>query len=190
MLVLFYVRAGIISLVLGVIILILGCVGRKPLNEFRAHKLKENLVVDSAQNPNYEAWVTNSAVKTPVISTFYFFNLTNPDEFLDGKFRAWSSGTFIYLKIVLSSLSICPGMKPVVDEVGPYDFETRTRKYNVTFIADGNLVSYVTLQQAEYRGDPARLDDVINFLNIPYIAGAATVGGESNLLRAGSQQGG
>jgi hypothetical protein len=53
------------------------------------------------------------------------------------------------------------GSAPVVQELGPYSFQERSKKYNITFSEGGNLVSYVTLYQYELKGDKGALDDMV-----------------------------
>jgi len=45
--------------------------------------------------------------------------------------------------------------------MGPYDFEQRSKKYNVQFSEDGNLVSYITLTQYEFMGAAEKLQDKV-----------------------------
>ena len=48
----------------------------------------------------------------------------------------------------------------MVEEVGPFTFQMRTRKYDVSFSDRGRLVSYVQLTQHDFVGEPKELDQV------------------------------
>uniref|UniRef100_A0A8C7Q570 Uncharacterized protein n=1 Tax=Oncorhynchus mykiss TaxID=8022 RepID=A0A8C7Q570_ONCMY len=84
----------------------------------------------------------------PVFMQYFFFNVTNPDEFLDGA-------------------------KPVVSQVGPYTYREYRPKENVTFVDNGTRVSayqpktFVFLPERSV-GDPD--DDMITTINIPAVA--------------------
>ncbi|KAL0966208.1 hypothetical protein UPYG_G00292320 [Umbra pygmaea] len=84
----------------------------------------------------------------PVFMQFFFFNITNPDEFLTGS-------------------------KPVVSQVGPYTYREYRPKENVTFVKNGTMVSayqpktFVFLPKRSV-GDPEM--DNITTINIPAVA--------------------
>ena len=48
----------------------------------------------------------------------------------------------------------------MVEEVGPFTFQMRTRKYDVSFSDRGRLVTYVQLTQHDFVGEPKKLDQV------------------------------
>lgn len=48
----------------------------------------------------------------------------------------------------------------MVQEVGPFTFQVRARKYNVTFSDRGRLVTYIQLTQHDFVGEPKDLDQV------------------------------
>lgn len=60
----------------------------------------------------------------------------------------------------LNKNSTKTGRPPVVEKVGPFTFQMRTRKYDVTFSDRGRLVSYVQLTQHDFVGEPKELDQV------------------------------
>ncbi|XP_029548289.1 lysosome membrane protein 2 [Salmo trutta] len=84
----------------------------------------------------------------PVFMQYFFFNVTNPDDFLDGA-------------------------KPIVSQVGPYTYREYRAKENVTFVDNGTRVSayqpktFVFLPERSV-GDPD--DDMITTINIPAVA--------------------
>lgn len=79
---------------------------------------------------------------------YFFFNVTNPDDFL-------------------------VGAKPIVSQVGPYTYREYRAKENVTFVDNGTRVSayqpktFVFLPERSV-GDPD--DDMITTINIPAVA--------------------
>ncbi|XP_013994409.1 lysosome membrane protein 2 [Salmo salar] len=84
----------------------------------------------------------------PVFMQYFFFNVTNPDDFL-------------------------VGAKPIVSQVGPYTYREYRAKENVTFVDNGTRVSayqpktFVFLPERSV-GDPD--DDMITTINIPAVA--------------------
>lgn len=48
----------------------------------------------------------------------------------------------------------------MVQEVGPFTFQMRNRKYNVSFSDRGRLVTYIQLTQHDYVGEPKDLSQV------------------------------
>ena len=134
-------------------------------NAYRHAKIREAIVVDAPNHPEFKAWATGAQQKTPLFYTYHLYNITNPEEFLAGQ-------------------------PPQVHEVGPFSFQQRTKKINVTFSDEGRLVSYITQIQHEFTGDPEELDrQSVYSLNLPYSVAIYTAGSESNLLKIGSQQG-
>ncbi|XP_053333820.1 lysosome membrane protein 2-like [Clarias gariepinus] len=85
---------------------------------------------------------------SPVFKEFFFFNLTNPDEFFAGQ-------------------------KPFLTQMGPYTYRKYTPKENVAFAENGTKVSALTTKTFVFvpemsAGDPSV--DLITTVNIPAIA--------------------
>ncbi|CAJ0919617.1 unnamed protein product [Ranitomeya imitator] len=83
----------------------------------------------------------------PIYMQFYFFNVTNPLEVLDGE-------------------------KPVVDEIGPYTYREYRPKENVEFLRNGTKVFAVNPKTYIFEpnksvGDPKV--DLIRTINIPIV---------------------
>ncbi|KAK3870639.1 hypothetical protein Pcinc_024147 [Petrolisthes cinctipes] len=78
----------------------------------------------------------------PIFMQFYLFNITNSNEVLQGA-------------------------TPVVQQIGPYTFEEKQLKYNLTFSDDGGLVTYVQNKSFYFREDmtPGSLTDSITTIN-------------------------
>ncbi len=158
-------RRGLGLFLTGLVLVTLGGVTDIQGRAFRHAKIREAVVVDAPSHPEFKAWATGSQQKTPMFYTYHLYNITNPAQFLAGS-------------------------PPVVDEVGPFSFEQRSRKVNVTFSDQGRLVSYITLTQHDYVGDPAVLEQqYVYSFNLPYSVAVYTAGSESSLLKIGSQQG-
>ncbi|XP_076139640.1 lysosome membrane protein 2 isoform X1 [Alosa pseudoharengus] len=85
----------------------------------------------------------------PVFMEFFFFNVTNPDEYLAGL------------------------AKPRVVEVGPYTYREYRSKENVTFVANGTKVAAYTPKTFVFlpeksKGNPEV--DLITSVNVPAVA--------------------
>ncbi|XP_067894635.1 lysosome membrane protein 2-like [Heterodontus francisci] len=108
----------------------------------------ENYVKKEVQLRNgttaYETWKNPPP---PIYMQFYFFNVTNPDEVLNGG-------------------------KPFLEEKGPYTYREYQPKENVTFVDDGEMVSAMTSKTYVFvpelsKGDPET--DLIRTVNIPIV---------------------
>lgn len=87
----------------------------------------------------------------PLYLDVYFFNWTNPEEFLDET------------------------KKPIMNEVGPYRFREIRDKRNITFNDHNSTVSYRTFNTFHFDEDASNgtLDDVITQLNIVAVGASA-----------------
>ncbi|XP_062899554.1 lysosome membrane protein 2-like isoform X2 [Mobula hypostoma] len=141
------VRSGV-TYTLGILCIILLIVSIALLVAQVFPKAVENYVKREVQLKNgtatFETWRNPPP---PIYMQFYFFNVTNPEEVLQGK-------------------------KPFVEERGPYTYREYKPKENVTFTDDGNLVSAVTPKTYVFVpelsiGDPEV--DLIRTLNIPVV---------------------
>ncbi|XP_046870890.1 lysosome membrane protein 2-like [Hypomesus transpacificus] len=108
------------------------------------NRLKREITLTEGSR-TFETW---KSPPPPVFMQYFFFNLTNADEFL-------------------------AGAKPVVQQIGPYTYREYRPKANVTFVENGTMVSafnpktFVFLPK-ESVGDPAK--DIITTINIPNVA--------------------
>lgn len=92
----------------------------------------------------YSAWADPPP---PIYMKFYFFNVTNPLEVLDGE-------------------------KPVVDEIGPYVYREYRPKEDIVFLENGTEVSAVNRKTYVFdsilsKGNPST--DLIRTINIPVV---------------------
>uniref|UniRef100_A0A673MAQ3 Scavenger receptor class B, member 2a n=1 Tax=Sinocyclocheilus rhinocerous TaxID=307959 RepID=A0A673MAQ3_9TELE len=107
-----------------------------------------------------EGWINPPP---PVYMQYFFFNVTNPDEFLAGK------------------------EKPKVTQIGPYTYREYRPRENVTFLENGTKIfatnpkSFVFLRNMS-SGDP-EVDRVIT-VNIPFIAVMNELNSYSFFLRS------
>lgn len=87
----------------------------------------------------------------PLYLDVYFFNWTNPEDFLDET------------------------TKPIMMEVGPYRFREVRDKKNITFNDHNSTVSYRTISTFYFdeSGSNGTLDDVITQLNIVAVGASA-----------------
>nr|XP_019937947.1 PREDICTED: lysosome membrane protein 2-like isoform X1 [Paralichthys olivaceus] len=124
-------------------LLVIG-IGLFVLQSFRTlmhNRLKKEIVLVEGSRV-FESWKTPPP---PVYMEFFFFNVTNADEFLNGA-------------------------KPEVKQVGPYTYREYRYKDNVSMVENGTMVSayntksFVFLQERSV-GDPAV--DHITTVNIP-----------------------
>ncbi|XP_004549762.1 lysosome membrane protein 2 isoform X1 [Maylandia zebra] len=105
------------------------------------NRLKKEIVLVEGSRV-FDSW---KKPPPPVYMQFYFFNMTNPKEFL-------------------------AGTKPEVKQIGPYTYREYRYKDNVSMVANGKMVSayntksFVFLREKSV-GDPA--EDNITTVNIP-----------------------
>lgn len=157
-------RWGIGLFFTGLVLVAIAAVTDIEGNAFRNAEIRKVVVVDSPNHPEFKAWATGEQQRTPLFYTYHLYNITNPTLFLAGQ-------------------------PPAVQEVGPFTFQQRTKKVNVTFSDEGRLVTYITQTQHDFVGDPVTLDtQSVYFFNLPYSVAVYTAGSETNLLKIGSQQ--
>uniref|UniRef100_A0A8C8IIE7 Uncharacterized protein n=1 Tax=Oncorhynchus tshawytscha TaxID=74940 RepID=A0A8C8IIE7_ONCTS len=108
------------------------------------NRLKKELTLTEGSRV-FETWKNPPP---PIFMQYFFFNVTNPDEFL-------------------------AGAKPFVSQVGPYTYREYRPKENVTFLENGTRVAayqcktFVFLPERSV-GDPDI--DMITTINIPAVA--------------------
>lgn len=107
-----------------------------------------NLVLEEG-NEVYANW---QRTPVPIYVKYYFFNYTNPDEYLAGT------------------------QKPRLEEHGPYTFIETREKVNITW-NDNGTVSYRQVKRYYFQPDMTKgsLDDVITTVNMPMISSAYVV---------------
>eukprot|EP00163_Fabomonas_tropica_P006950 TRINITY_DN1654_c0_g2_i1.p1 TRINITY_DN1654_c0_g2~~TRINITY_DN1654_c0_g2_i1.p1 ORF type:complete len:118 (-),score=21.00 TRINITY_DN1654_c0_g2_i1:209-562(-) len=99
-----------ITLPLGLILLAAGIALPILVSNLVDSGLKDQLVVTSFNSSQFEDWRAENTNKLPIMKNVYFFNLSNPDEFLEGaKPNLTQVGPFAYQDIkVRLSLSLSP----------------------------------------------------------------------------------
>lgn len=134
------------SIALGVLMLI-GGIGIILVGDLHArieNKLKGEITLTEGSKV-FQSWKNPPP---PVFMEFFFFNVTNPDEFMTGE-------------------------KPRLTHMGPYTYREYRPKENVTFVEDGTKVSALTPKTFVFvpemsAGDPSV--DLVTTINIPAVA--------------------
>lgn len=103
-------------------------------------RIKSEVVLKNGTDA-FEAWANPPP---PVYMQFYFFNVTNPSEILEGD-------------------------KPAVVEVGPYTYREYRPMVNVTFLENGTKVAAVNPKTYVFEPSMSKgaEDDLIRTVNIP-----------------------
>ncbi|MFX1322211.1 MAG: hypothetical protein ACFFAQ_11265 [Promethearchaeota archaeon] len=138
------------------------------LNDFIQTEIDKGIAneirIPEPDDSSYDEWISNdypSAI--PMYRKFYMWNLTNPNEFLMGK-------------------------KPELEEVGPYTFREYTTKYNVSYSAKMDEVTYkqypTYIFQPDMSAPLCSLDDNIINVNPAYLGVLELAGNEENLIKA------
>ncbi|XP_053200433.1 lysosome membrane protein 2-like [Panonychus citri] len=103
--------------------------------------VSQRLILSSPTSDTYSGW---KLAPIPIYVKFYFFNVTNPKEIINGS-------------------------EPILKELGPYTFLEVREKINVTWNHHDGLISYQ--QVARYHPIPemtvGSLNDTIVHLNVP-----------------------
>lgn len=99
-------------------------------------------LVIKENSSDFSVWIEPD---TPIYLKVFIFNLTNQEEFLNGQ-------------------------KPRLEELGPYVFVEKRRKFDIKFTEHGKIVSY--LEKKSYSFDQQlsgnrSLDDNIVFIDVP-----------------------
>lgn len=106
-------------------------------NVFRKMLEKKLMLV-----PGSKALESFKSPPVPIFMQFYLFNITNSNEVLRGA-------------------------TPVLQQVGPYTFEEKQHKHDLTFSDDGGMVTYVQNKTFYFRQDltPGSLSDPVTTIN-------------------------
>uniref|UniRef100_A0A3Q2ST58 Scavenger receptor class B, member 2a n=1 Tax=Fundulus heteroclitus TaxID=8078 RepID=A0A3Q2ST58_FUNHE len=121
-------------------------------------RLKKEITL-TEKSQVFESWKNPPP---PVYMEYYFFNVTNPEEFLAGK-------------------------KASVQQIGPYTYREYRPRENVTFLENGTKIyalnpkSFVFVPEKS-AGDPEV--DIITTVNIPYVAVMSELNSYNFFLRS------
>lgn len=139
-----------ISLSLGVFLVISGVINLTILPTLIRDYIRKSLVIVNSSSQTFYPW---KDFTLPIITQFYFFNVTNPE--------AVSSGLEY----------------PRLQEVGPIVFLKYRSKVNVSFSEDGTLVEYDVLRKWVFDSGKSvvSLDTEVLHLNVPVVSSAAFV---------------
>ncbi|MFX0180497.1 MAG: hypothetical protein ACFE78_09910 [Candidatus Hodarchaeota archaeon] len=155
--------SAIILLVFGVGLIPTGFL----LNNFIQTEIEKGIAqevkIPGPNDPGYDEWISNDySDAIPEYRKFYMWNLSNPAQFLMGK-------------------------KPILEEIGPYVFREYTTKYDVSYSAKLDEVTYK--QYPTYRFQPdmsapsCSLDDKIVNVNPAYLGVLELAENEENLIK-------
>lgn len=120
--------------------------------------IRDSLVIDGTSDPDYQDWTTSEdADDAPLFKSYYFWNLTNPDEYLAGE-------------------------RPLFEELGPYVYRQYDRKLNISF-ANGEVTyrtyTYYVFMANMSTGNAG--DKIVN-INPQYLGVIENAGSEYNLM--------
>ncbi|XP_022654689.1 lysosome membrane protein 2-like isoform X2 [Varroa destructor] len=134
----------------------LGCIGILTLHPLFQTLLSHRLPLKPGSE-SYNGW---KKVPFPIYQRFYYFNVTNPDEFLNF------------------------GEKPVLEEVGPYTWRSEWVKEAVEWHANGTLQyrerKRFWFDREQSAGDQ---EDVIFTINTPLVAASQKIRNASPLIK-------
>eukprot|EP01114_Cavostelium_apophysatum_P019551 TRINITY_DN6337_c0_g1_i1.p1 TRINITY_DN6337_c0_g1~~TRINITY_DN6337_c0_g1_i1.p1 ORF type:complete len:506 (+),score=96.29 TRINITY_DN6337_c0_g1_i1:35-1552(+) len=145
--------------ILGALAIVAGGLLPKLVSNKLNAGIRQMLVVSGTNSDSYNDWLgtdVNGEDVVPMYMNFRFWNLTNPDDFLNGH-------------------------KPILIEVGPYSYREIKVKYDASFPDNGNKNSFKTWQYFLFEekmsnGDP--MTDLITTINIPFHGVKGTLGSD------------
>ncbi|CAL8137071.1 unnamed protein product [Orchesella dallaii] len=113
------------------------------------YKIRENVMEQSKivrGNTRFKAW---EVVPIPLFQHLYFFNVTNPQE-------------------------VTKGGRPILQEIGPYVYQQKRRKYNIVFNEQNDTIFYREKTEIFFRPDLSKgsESDRITFVNLPLVGTA------------------
>eukprot|EP00510_Aplanochytrium_minuta_P001319 CAMPEP_0184009314 /NCGR_PEP_ID=MMETSP0954-20121128/2515_1 /TAXON_ID=627963 /ORGANISM="Aplanochytrium sp, Strain PBS07" /LENGTH=559 /DNA_ID=CAMNT_0026288631 /DNA_START=98 /DNA_END=1774 /DNA_ORIENTATION=- len=142
-------RCSLYAFFMGVLLILIATKLPGALDKVIQEKVRESLDIDSESAEGIRSFRDSEAEHDQVLVKVFVFNITNPEEILKG------------------------GKKPRIKEIGPFTYEQRTRRYNITWHEEGNIIRYQ--QWTSYVFKPSLslasdLDTVLCSLNIPFFA--------------------
>ncbi|MFX1377240.1 MAG: hypothetical protein ACFFA0_15660 [Promethearchaeota archaeon] len=154
---------AIIALILGFTLIPSGFIFQNIIHNELDKGIAEEICVPRPNSPDYENWISNDySGAVPMYRRFYMWNLTNPIGFINGD-------------------------KPEYTEIGPYVYREYTTKYNVSFSANWDEVTYKQYQTYEFETEMSHPlcspDDYITNVNPAYLGVLELVENEENLIR-------
>jgi hypothetical protein len=149
------------------------------LNNELQQTLYDDLTITSESAPSYQPWIDSSnADSAAVYSTYYVYNILNPDAILAGEkplLEVRRRPSCVYLRhstVAAYVFDVCDYM--LVQEIGPLVYLYNNMKYNVTW-DDDTFGDTLTYKQYQYYTpvDNATVtlgDTMITMLNIPLLS--------------------
>ncbi|EGC40017.1 hypothetical protein DICPUDRAFT_147188 [Dictyostelium purpureum] len=135
--------SGIILGIVGIILFVISfALFPTVLRNATESAIKSNVIVDSRKSTRYNDWKGQQSVDNYYKQYYYAWNLTNPNEFLNGE-------------------------KPIFNQIGPFNYKYLWSYSNVTFLENGNMVQYVNKKSYIQQQDDETFDpDMIEITNI------------------------
>ncbi|KAM9991566.1 hypothetical protein ACTFIZ_004979 [Dictyostelium cf. discoideum] len=121
--------SGIFLAVIGAVLFILAFALLPHLiNQATQNAVIQAVIVDSTSSQRYNDWAGQQSIENYYQQYFYAWNLTNPNEFLNGSI-------------------------PIFETVGPFNYKYEFNFSNVTFQDGGNLATYTQSKSFIYQSD-------------------------------------
>jgi hypothetical protein len=119
--------------------------GYSALQEFITNQIVDTFILKSPSSSQFPPFMdSDNPDAGSVISTFYVYNVTNPEQILEGH-------------------------QPIVEEIGPLVYSYHNKKYNASWSSDGGLLSYMQYQYY-LRLSGENFDTNLTTLNMPLLA--------------------
>ncbi|MFX1297115.1 MAG: hypothetical protein ACFFD2_19965, partial [Promethearchaeota archaeon] len=152
---------GLSLLVLGLILMPAGFVLADVIQSEIDKGIAEEVSIPTDKDSDkYDEWVSNDYKDAPeYYRTFYLWNLTNPEDFLNGS-------------------------TPIYREIGPFIFREYTTKYDIDFDDKKEEMTYKQYSTFEQVGGPKISNVNITNINPAYLGALAKGGGtDEGLIR-------
>ncbi|KAK5576469.1 hypothetical protein RB653_007613 [Dictyostelium firmibasis] len=121
--------SGIFLTVIGAVLFILAFALLPSLiNKATQNAVIQAVIVDSTSSQRYNDWAGQQSIENYYQQYFYAWNLTNPEEFLNGSI-------------------------PIFETVGPFNYKYEFIFSNVSFQDGGNLATYTQTKSYIYQAD-------------------------------------
>ncbi|KAN0055848.1 hypothetical protein ACTA71_011735 [Dictyostelium dimigraforme] len=121
--------SGIFLAVIGAVLFILAFALLPSLiNKATQNAVLQAVIVDSTSSQRYNDWAGQQSIENYYQQYFYAWNLTNPEEFLNGSI-------------------------PIFETVGPFNYKYEFNFSNVSFQDGGNLATYTQTKSFIYQSD-------------------------------------
>ncbi|MFX1446486.1 MAG: hypothetical protein ACFFHV_24095, partial [Promethearchaeota archaeon] len=144
---------AVFLLALGIVLMPSGFLLSNYIQQRIDEGIKDQVEVPSKHSSAYDEWLSNDYDDAPeIIRTFYLWNLTNPNEYLEGD-------------------------KPNYEEIGPFVFREFNYKYDVEFSDNKEEVTFKKYSNYVQVGGKKVTEVNITNINPGYLGARETAGG-------------